>query len=367
MYDDYNTYDALASMISSDAKDTSREVLDDRKDGKPIPWRAKKMNTLTLADSYQRLGLKKHYRVRDCGTYLEFKRYKHDNTLKLSTANFCKVRLCPMCSWRRSLKIFGQVSKVMDLAVKEKEYKFIFLTLTCKNVEGQDLNKQIDNLFHAYHKMMRRAPIKRAVKGWFRALEITHDTDEYITEERYKNGEKHYKKRGIKPGDTNPNYDTYHPHFHVILMVNKSYFNNPGIYIKQADWVQYWKESMQVDYTPVVDIRRFKTSNKSISKSVAEAAKYAVKDSDFIIKDDDGSINEELTDAAVLLLDQALLNRRLVAFGGELRKLHKLLNLDDAENGDLVNTDNEEMRDDLEYMIERYSWHVGYNHYLKGW
>lgn len=244
-----------------------------------------------------------------------------------------------MCAWRRSLKIFGQVSKVMDQATKNKEYRFIFLTLTCKNIEGEELSNQIDTLFKSYHKLMRRKAIKSSVKGWFRALEVTHNLKE----------------------------DTYHPHFHVILAVNKSYFKNKGYYLTQDKWTELWKSSMKIDYTPIVDVRAFKVgSNKRTSKSVAEAAKYAVKDGDFIIKGNDGEVNEELTDSAVWILDGALANRRLVAFGGELKKIHKELNLDDPEDGDLGNTDNdEELREDLDYVIECYQWHIGYKQYIK--
>lgn len=315
------------------------KVLSDVKDGKEIPWGVKKMNTLELAESYNRLGMKKSYRVAECGSFLEFKRYYEDGSLKLNRANFCKVRLCPMCAWRRSLKIFGQVSKVMDQATKNKEYRFIFLTLTCRNVDGEELSSQIDILFKSYHKLMRRKAVKSAVKGWFRALEVTHNLEQ----------------------------DTYHPHFHVVLAVNKSYFKDVKTYINQDQWTQLWKESMKIDYTPIVDVRAFKTgTNKRTSKSVAEAAKYAVKDGDFIIKDDDGTVNEELTDSAVWILDGALANRRLVAFGGELKDIHKALNLDDAEDGDLINTDNdEELREDLDYVIERYQWHIGYKQYVK--
>ena len=243
-----------------------------------------------------------------------------------------------MCSWRRSKKIYGQVSKVMDKALEEKEYRFIFLTLTCKNVEGKELSETIDNLFKAYNLMTKRKVFKQAVKGWFRGLEVTHNLDE-----------------------TSESYDTYHPHFHIILMVNKSYFSDPKYYLSQAQWTSLWQDCLGVDYTPIVDVRAFKTNTKKhISKSVAESAKYTVKDNDYLIPSD-----LEMTDNAVAILDYALANRRLVAFGGDLRKIHKELNLDDAENGDLVNTDNEELREDLEYVIERYHWHVGYKQYLR--
>lgn len=316
------------------------EVLRDKdKKGKERPWKEKKIKTLLLAESYTRLGMKKAYRVLDCGSFLEFKRFILSGEFRLNGANFCKVRLCPMCSWRRELKIFAQTSKVMDKALEDKEYRFIFLTLTCKNVEGIELSSTLDTLFHSFDKMFRRAIVKKSIKGWFRALEVTHNLDE-----------------------TSKDYDTYHPHFHIILMVNKRYFKDTEIYITQEKWTNLWKDSLQVEYTPIVDVRAFKTrTKKQVSKSIAETAKYTVKDNDYIL---DG--NEEMTDSAVMVLDKALANRRLVAFGGELKRIHKELNLDDAEDGNLINTGtDEELREDVDYVLEHYQWHIGYNQYFK--
>lgn len=321
------------------------EVLKDiTKTGKERPWREKKLKTIELANSYYRLGNKKYYRIKDCGSYLEYRRYLETNEMRLNRSNFCKVRLCPMCSWRRSLKIFGQTSKVMNKALEEKEYRFLFLTLTCKNVDGKDLSNQIDELFKAFTKMTRRKSFKQSVKGWFRALEVTHNLDK-ISE----------------------SYDTYHPHFHMVLMVNESYFKDTRIYLTHKDWVELWKSCMSVEYDPLVNIKAFKVGTREeTEKSIAEVAKYAVKDDDLIIKDENGQVDEELTDDAVFILDKALANRRLVAFGGRLREIQQQLKLDDMENGDLINTDNdEELRDDLNYVIESYSWKVGYNQYIK--
>lgn len=321
------------------------EVLKDiTKTGKERPWREKRLKTIELANSYYRLGNKKYYRIKDCGTYLEYRRYLETQELRLNRSNFCKVRLCPMCSWRRSLKIFGQTSKVMNKALEEKEYRFLFLTLTCKNVDGEDLSNQIDDLFSAFRKMTRRKVFNQAVKGWFRALEVTHNLDK-----------------------ESKSYDTYHPHFHMVLMVNKSYFDDSKLYISHEEWVELWRSCMSVDYEPFINIKAFKTGSKlETEKSVAEVAKYTVKDEDLIIKDENGQVDEELTDDAVFILDKALANRRLVAFGGKLREIQKQLKLDDMENGDLINTDNEEcLRDDLNYIIESYHWKIGYNQYIR--
>lgn len=322
------------------------EVLKDISNtGKERPWREKKLKTIELANSYYRLGNKKYYRIKDCGSYLEYRRYLETNEMRLNRSNFCKVRLCPMCSWRRSLKIFGQTSKVMNKALEEKEYRFLFLTLTCKNVDGEELSNKIDELFKAFTKMTRRKNFKQAVKGWFRALEVTHNLDK-----------------------SSESYDTYHPHFHMVLMVNESYFKDTRVYLTHKDWVELWKSCLKVDYDPLINIKAFKAATKEeTEKSIAEVAKYAVKDDDLIIKDENGQVDEELTDDAVFILDKALANRRLVAFGGRLREIQQQLKLDDMENGDLINTDNEdeELREDLDYIIESYNWNVGYNQYIK--
>jgi len=75
-----------------------------------------------------------------------------------------------MCSWRRELKVKSQLGQVVEEAVIEK-YRFLLLTLTCKNVPGEELSATIDNLFASYERLFRLARVKKSVVGWFRALE----------------------------------------------------------------------------------------------------------------------------------------------------------------------------------------------------
>lgn len=308
---------------------------DINKTGKDNNWKERKKDNLNLADSYKRLGEKKYYRVIDCSTFLEFGVTK-TSSLKLLQANFCKVRLCPMCAWRRSLKIFGQVSKVMDQVEKNYNYRYIFLTLTVKNCYSEDLKDTLDLMTKSFNKLSERKAFKKAIKGYFRSLEITYNKQD----------------------------NTYHPHFHLILAVNKSYFTDKDYYLSQENWTRLWKESLQVDYKPVVDVRRVKSKDKNFSKIIAETAKYTVKSEDFLIKKEDGKIDEALTDEVVATLDKALHRKRLVSFGFLFKDIHRQLKLDDAENGDLKKTDNEdELRDDLTDIILRYQWNIGIKNY----
>ena len=348
MYKDYNT---------------ENEILKDTKNGKDNNWKERKKSTLDLAASYKRIGSNKYYRVLDCSTFLEF-RLTTVNDLKLTNANFCKVRLCPMCSWRRSLKIFGQVSKVMDHVEENYNYRYIFLTLTVKNCYAEDLRDTLDLMTKAFNGMTRRKAFKQAIKGYFRSLEITYNKEMFITDKMYYS-KKYYRDNGFKIGDKNPNYNTYHPHFHMILAVNDSYFNDPKYYLSQEDWTNLWKSSLKVDYTPIVDVRRIKEDeNKGFGKAVAETAKYTVKADDFLIRDEKGNIQENLTDEVVETLDYALHRKRLTSFGFIFKEIHKKLNLDNAEDGDLTNTDNEELREDLTNIILRYQWNIGIKNYV---
>ncbi len=312
------------------------EILQDTKNGKDNNWKERKESTLDLAASYKRIGSNKYYRVLDCSTFLEF-RLTTVNDLKLTNANFCKVRLCPMCSWRRSLKIFGQVSKVMDYVEENYNYRYIFLTLTVKNCYGEDLRDTLDLMTKAFNGMTRRKAFKQAIKGYFRSLEITYNNKE----------------------------NTYHPHFHMILAVDNSYFTQSRIYLSQENWTSLWQSCLKVDYTPIVDVRRIKADdNQGFGKAVAETAKYTVKADDFLIRDKKGNIKENLTDEVVETLDYALHRKRLTSFGFIFKEVHRKLNLDNAEDGDLTNTDNEELREDLTDVILKYQWNIGIKNYV---
>ena len=111
-------------------------LLDQNKKGKDRNWRGRKILSLKLADIFEELGYKKSLveRVQTCGDLLRFIR-REDGSLKLYQAYFCKNKLCPMCNWRRSMKYSYQTSRIVDEAIKqEPRARFIFLTLTVKNV-----------------------------------------------------------------------------------------------------------------------------------------------------------------------------------------------------------------------------------------
>lgn len=336
---------------------TEHDICQDTKLDKELQekFTPKRQASVLLAQSYSRLGYDtKADRVGECGTWLEFRRplgnvsepptaspvgaeaVGTSEGWKLHTANFCRDRLCPMCSWRRSYKIYAQVSRIMDVIAGD--YAFLFLTLTVPNCSADELSDVISQMQEAFHRFMKYKRIKTAVKGFFRALEIT----------------RHNKRDKL--------HGTFHPHFHCIIAVNKSYFKKQD-YIQRDEWLELWQKATKDNRITQVDIRRCTSKHeiqegqqaaKALGAAVAEVAKYSVKSSDYLFGDD-----TDTTDEVVAYLGAALHHRRLCAFGGAFEDIRKKLELDDCENGDLIHIDGAEMRSDLAYMIRQYSWSCG--------
>lgn len=305
-------------------------LTDKKKSGKIQPWSAKKVRNLVLAFCYDRLGYEdRAKRAKMCASHLVFREFE-DGTKKLHNANFCQLRLCPTCAWRRTKKIFAHTSRIMDAMEADKQYGYVMLTLTIPSVAGESLSKAMDDLMMGWNRLCKYKRFEGAVKGWYRGLEITHNTDR-----------------------SSKSFDTYHPHFHCILAVNKTYFKNAE-YVPHDEWLAMWQKAMRMPEITQVNVERIKGNT---AKAVAETAKYTVKDTDYIV---DG--NEELTDEAVSVLDSAMAKRRLVAFGGRMKEYHKKLNLDDEVDGDLVNVGDDEITaDELGYKLVTYVWGVGFN------
>lgn len=254
-------------------------------------------------------------------------------TRKLQAAEFCRDRLCPMCSWRKSLVTFSQLSDIMLRIDSTTDGLVpIFLTLTMRNCVSSDLADCITLLLKSWSRMMNskqnRRPFRIAV-GWFRALEITYN-----------------KKDG-----------TWHPHIHAILLVEPDYFEDPDKYIDQREWEAEWQWALGVDYKPRVDVRTIKGSQ---AKAIAEVAKYTVKPGEWLDLDDgDG------TDERVELLARVLKGRRLTAFGGLMKETRKALKQEDAETADLVRTgEDATMRGDLVTAMEKFEWQIGLTNYV---
>lgn len=310
-------YEDKSSKISKkQLKNTKlgKEVLD-----KYTP--KKDLNRKAASFMEKHLSVKSVVRFETCSDYMTFLTDQGFSSKRLHRANSCGNRFCPICTWKRAKKDAIKMSVIME-AVKELERKeFLFLTLTAPNCDGDDLSNQIDDFNKAVKKLFDRRNVKNIAKGYIRKLEVTTDQEKLITDKLYKRKKDYFDRRNLKVGDPNPQYNTYNPHVHIILAVNKSYFNRPSEYISQADWLSMWQDCMNDPSITQVDIRKVRESEKSQSNAVLEVAKYSAKGSDLYH-------SEAVFDTFYL----GLKKRQLLVYGGLFKDYAKKY-----ENGDLDN------------------------------
>ena len=306
-----------------------RQVLKDiRKNGKTNDWQGKKKGNLKYFNLLEELKYKKAERVQLCSEVLQFE--KAEEGLKLRQAWFCKARLCPICNWRKSLKHSNQVIQIVNAAVKKyPKGRFLFWTLTTKNVfSGKELNKEISKLNNAFNLMMKYKKIQKNMLGYLKATEVT----------------------------VNQKDGSYNQHLHVLVFVKSSYFVNSDNYISQAELTEFWKKSLKIDYTPVVNVKAVKTKatkeEKGVLGAVYETAKYPVKSIDYLTNDRVKNL-QRVDD-----LEKGLKRKRLISFGGIFKEIRKELQLEDIENGNLIDTDSneEEKLSTGQIIVARWNW-----------
>ena len=289
--------------------------------GKERPWKLHKQENLQLVKIYKTAREKNINLITDsrlfdlehCADTLLFAE-NAEGKKKLKSANFCRLRLCPMCQWRRSLKMFGQVQTITDkILERDKSTRFLFATFTVKNVDAENLETCINILNNKFLYLVSRnktfAPakkLKQNLLGYLKAVEVTYNTKD----------------------------KTYHPHLHVIFAVKSTFFKNKQNYMTKKEWIELWQQALGVDYKPQTDIRAIKSGT---AKAVAEVAKYPVKTAPILSLPDDEAVEVLKT------LTLSLHKKRFVAYGGIFKTIKQELKLTDVETDkDLVNVDTEQ-------------------------
>ncbi|HDT6896844.1 TPA: protein rep [Staphylococcus aureus] len=286
------------------------------KSGKQRPWKEKKIDNVSYSEILDILKLKKAHNVKQCGSVLEFKPTE-EGYLKLYKTWFCKSKLCPVCNWRRAMKNIYQAQRVIEEVVKEKpKARWLFLTLSTKNaIDGETLEQSLKHLTKAFDRLSRYKKVSKNLIGFMRSTEVT----------------------------VNKNDGSYNQHMHVLLCVESKYFRGSENYISQNEWVDLWQKALQVDYRPVANIKAIKPNkkgDKDIQAAIKETSKYSVKSSDYLTS------NQEKNQEIVNDLEQGLYRKRMLSYGGLLKQKHKILNLDDSEDGNLINTSDEKITEE---------------------
>ena len=251
-------------------------------------------------------------RCESCGDLTIFLADFEMENKKLHKASFCGNRFCPMCSWRMSCKDSLKISIIMEHLRKEENKEFIFLTLTAPNVKEDKLEEEIKHYNKSFKKLMERKEVKNIVKGYIRKLEVTYNSDM-----------------------SSKSYDTYHPHFHVVIAVNKTYFKKSDLYINQQRWLELWQEATGNSSITQVDVRKSKSNNL---KEVYELDKYSAKDTDYLV-----------SRPVFNVFYRALKGKQFIVFSGLFKDANTMY-----ENGEL---DCYKVRDEIEYVYMMcYQW-----------
>lgn len=188
-----------------------------------------------------------------CGDFVAFEGNK------IVASNFCRLRLCPMCQRRKSLKTFSDFCKILD---ELKDYAFLHLVLTVPNVEGSELSETLDYMNRSSSRFFRVKALQKAFKGVARFTEISY----------------------------NNKHNNFHPHFHNLIAVKKSYFTSRD-YLKydylRALWSAVWLNRkknlsrLSDDKLLLSDLSDSNSLQIFITKAdegaLPEIAKYAVK------------------------------------------------------------------------------------------
>lgn len=186
-------------------------------------------------------------------------------------------------------------------------HRWLFLTLTIKNVPIAELRENLTQMNRGFQRLSQLKAFPAL--GWLRSTEVTRGRD-----------------------------GNAHPHFHCLLLVQPSYFGRN--YIKQAEWVEMWRKSMRLDYTPVMDVQAIKQGNRPM-ELVPELLKYCTKESDLVV------------DRAWLLeLTRQMHKMRGIATGGVLKEYLREL---EEEPEDLIGKDEK-----VEALVEEASVYFGW-------
>lgn len=279
---------------------------DTRKSGKDKRWKGRKIQSLTIAEAFEVGGVpRRAEKIKGCGSQLNFIACPDEHERKLVGANFCRNAMCPMCMWRKGLLTAHQVCSVAHHALQQRpSLRFLFLTLTVPNVSGERLRDEITHLIASHRRLFQRKRVRTAVLGTFRAIEVTYNIEQ----------------------------DTYHPHFHILLAVPAHYFSGK-YYIKRDEWLELWRACTRYPTITQLDIRTVKARQDRedsvyLAGAAGEIGKYVTKPSTIC----DERMTLKKRSEVVLTLQRALHKRRLRAYWGILKDIHKELKMSELEN-----------------------------------
>lgn len=199
---------------------------------------------------------KRSYRMKECSRFITLSVCPDCNRSIASSATLCRDRVCPSCAWRLSAKQSAEMLQTLSFINDIEDYTALFLTLTVRNCEVDQLSPTLEMMSRAWNRMLARRKNREIIKGTARSVEITYN---------------HTAK-------------TFHPHYHIILLVEK---DARSVSQLSAYFNKEWQTATNVIYQPITDLRKIenrtmceydKKDAEYYKKAILETFKYTIKD-----------------------------------------------------------------------------------------
>ena len=331
--------------------DTGEVLIDIRPSGRREKWGTLKRKSrmmcglLALARKENPEIISESALQNESGDVLIFKHNYTKGTKKLHQAFFSKHKLDPLSAHRKGLILFAQTSKVVDLIMARKpNTRFIFLTLTTRNVKADDalsapevISAELDRYYTGFRRIFGHSSevvsaardFNKQIEGTIKYIELSYNDEE----------------------------DSYHVHAHILLAVSPSYFL-PQHYMTHEKLRELWAVAADLDYLPFVNVQTVKGYGNQLRGAIAEISKYPLKPASVL------NLPKEKGAEVVGNIQLGLFGRRLVTFTGIFRQIRRELKLQDVETHSLIHVDEDGVSEDeqgdfVEFYAYRYSASLG--------
>lgn len=232
-------------------------------------------------------------RLKECGNFIKFQSSEDKTKFILAGGNFCKNRFCPFCSWLKAKRTAFELLELIKVVEYTEKLAFIFITLTVPNVPKESLREEIENFNISFNRLWKTKEFKAFNKGFIRKLEVTYN------EER----------------------NDYHPHFHLVVAVNKSYFKSRN-YMSKRRLLELWQRATRNPAITQVDI---KPCRMDTVKQVMELATYSAKQGDLYS-------SKEVFDGFY----EGLFRKKLLVYNGIFKEYKKKIEVGEVDPAQVI-------------------------------
>lgn len=232
-------------------------------------------------------------RLKECGNFIKFQSSEDKTKFILAGGNFCNNRFCPFCSWLKAKRTAFELLELIKVVEYKEKFAFLFITLTVPNTPRERLREEIENFNKSFKRLFQTEEFKAFNKGFIRKLEVTYN------EER----------------------NDYHPHFHLVVAVNKSYFTSRD-YMSKRRLLELWQRATRNPAITQVDI---KPCRMDTVKQVMELATYSAKQGDLYS-------SKEVFDGFY----EGLFRKKLLVYNGIFKEYKKKIEVGEVDPAEVI-------------------------------